>query len=218
VTLMTMTSDSLSQQIGKDVPEVYVIIAKHNVLGMDDEGIKEVIGCTMAELQEVLDDPIYREVRLILGAVHAQGIVDQTTGWDSLEERALKNLSRRIDLPNQDQDFVLRVAAIANKASRRAKAGLPDGVLDGTQAKTAKISLTTRLVRSFARDGAETQTIEKKLSIEDGTMVNPSFDEVDDMLSVSNTPSLPIQIEAKAAPNVSFDDLDDEMNRRLDGR
>ncbi len=216
MSLMTTTADSLSQQLDKEVPEVYVVIAKHNVLGMDDEGIREVIGCSMQELQEVLNDPIYREVRLVIGAVHAAGVVNQTTGWDSLEERALANLSKRIDLPNQDQDFVLRVAAVANKASRRAKAGLPDGVLDPSNVKTAKISLTTRLVRSFARDGAETQTIEKKLSIEDGTMLNPSFDEVDDMLSVSNTPSLPPQLEARAIPQVSFNDLDDELNRRID--
>ncbi len=216
MSLMSMTSDSLSQQIGKEVPEVYVVIAKHSVLGMDDEGIKEVIGCSLADLNEVLNDPIYREVRLVIGAVYAQGVVDQTAGWDSLEDRALKNLAKRVDLPNQDQDFLLRVAAVANKANRRAKAGREDGVLDSTQMKTAKISLTTRLVRSFARDGTESQVIEKKLSIEDGTMLNPSFDEVDDMLSVSNTPSLPPQLEARALPNVSFDALEDEMNRRIE--
>jgi hypothetical protein len=50
MSLMDITHDSLSRQLSQAVPEVYVIVAKHTVLGMDEETIREVIGCTKEEL------------------------------------------------------------------------------------------------------------------------------------------------------------------------
>jgi hypothetical protein len=215
MSLMDVTHESLSRDLARPVPEVYVVIAKHNVLGMDDDSIREVIGCTKEELNEVQNDPLYREVRLIVGAMHASSAVDQTTGWDKLEQLALKNLVARAGLPNVDPEFMLRVAAVANKAQRRATAGKDQGVLDPTAGRTAKISLTTRLVRSFNRDGSETQSIEKQLSIHDGSMANPSFEDVDDLLNVSAQPALPRQLEVKThMADVNFEDLDSEMKEK----
>ena len=215
MSLMDLTHESLSRELNREIPEVYVIIAKHSVLGMGEEAIREIIGCTNEELQEVLNDTVYREVRLIIGAMHAQAGVDQTTGWDKLEQLALKNLVKRAELPNQDAEFLLRVAAVANKAQRRHTAGRDEGVLDPAARPTRRINLTSRLVRSFNRDGTETQTIEKQLSIHDGSMSSPSFDEVDQLLHVSQTPALPRQIEVKTAtPDVDFEDLDDAMKEK----
>jgi hypothetical protein len=215
MSLLDITHESLSRQLDREVPEVYVIIAKHNVLGMDDDGIREIIGCSREELAEVLNDPLYREVRIFIGAAHGQEGVDQTTGWDKLEALALTNLKRRMELPSVDPEFALKVAAIANKASRRHTQGRDQGVLDPSAGRTAKISLTTRLVRSFNREGQETQTVEKQLSIHDGSMSNPSFDDVDTLLNVSATPALPRQLEVKThTADVGFDDLDDAMKEK----
>jgi len=214
MSLLDITHESLSRQLDREVPEIYVVIAKHSVLGMDEDAIREIIGCTPQELSEVLNEPLYREVRIFIGAAHGQQAIDQSTGWDKLEQLALGNLVKRAALPNVDPEFMLRVAAVANKAQRRVQAGKNEGVLD-TTGKTAKISLTTRLVRSFQRDGTETQAIEKHLSISDGSMSNPTFEDVDDLLNVSQTPALPRQIEIKTStPDVNFDDLDAEMQRR----
>jgi hypothetical protein len=57
MSLMDITAESLSRDLSREVPEVYVIVAKHSVLGMDDDSIREVIGCTKEELSEVLNDP-----------------------------------------------------------------------------------------------------------------------------------------------------------------
>lgn len=215
MSLLDITHESLSRQLDREVPEVYVIIAKHNVLGMDDDSIRELIGCTKEELSEVMNDPLYREVRIFIGAAHGQEGIDQTTGWDKLESLALKNLVNRAGLPNQDPEFLLKVAAVANKAQRRHSAGQDQGILDPTAGRTAKINLTTRLVRSFTRDGTETQTIEKHLSIHDGSMTNPSFNDVDELLNVSATPALPRQLEVKThTPDVEFDTLDEEMKEK----
>lgn len=214
MSLMDITSESLTRSLEREVPDVYVIIAKHSVLGMDEDSIQEVIGCSKEELTTVLNDPLYREVRIFIGAAQSQQVVDQTTGWDKLETKALGNLLKRVEV-ERDTDTLMRIAAIANKAQRRATAGKEHGVLDPTQSgRTAKISLTTRLVKSFARpEGMETQTIEKQLSISDGSMANPSFDEIDGFLHVSNTPSLPKQIEIKTH-DVSFEELDRDMQER----
>jgi hypothetical protein len=215
MSLLDITHESLTRQLEREVPEVYVIIAKHNVLGMDDDSIRELIGCTKEELSEVMNDPLYREVRIFIGAAHGQEGIDQTTGWDKLEQLALKNLVARAGLPNVDPEFMLRVAAVANKAQRRHSQGKEAGILDPSAGRTAKISLTTRLVRSFQRDGSETQSIEKQLSIHDGSMSNPSFNDVDELLNVSATPALPRQLEVKThTADVSLNELDEEMKRK----
>jgi hypothetical protein len=217
MSLMAVTKDTLTRQLDREVPELYVIIAKHSVLGMDDDGIREIIGCTAQDLSDVLNDPFYREIRIMLGAIHANSAVDQTTGWDRIEELAITNLVRRMEMPNQDPEFALRVAAVANKAQRRASAGKDQGVLDATHQKTAKISLTSRLVQSFARDG-ETRVHERILSIEDGSMAQASFDEVDGLLAINAVPALPQKIEiSTTTPKVTMDELDADMERRENG-
>jgi hypothetical protein len=174
-----------------------------------------MIGCTKEELSEVLNDPLYREIRLIVGATQAESSVDLTTGWDKLEQRSLTSLLKRID-HIRDEDQLLRIAAIANKAQRRHQAGKEQGVLDGVNGRSARINLTTRLVQSFTRASGEavTQSVEKTLSITDGSAVNPSFDEIDNLLHVSANPVLPRQIEIRTeTPDVNLDDLNEEMKR-----
>jgi hypothetical protein len=215
MSLMDITHESLARQLSREVPEVFVIIAKHSVLGMDEDTIREVIGCEKAELSDVLNDPLYREVRMIVGAAQAESVVDLTTGWDKLEQKSLSNLLKRVDVI-RDEEVLLRIAAIANKAQRRHQAGKDNGVLDPNHGKAARINLTTRLVQQFTRpDGVqESRHIEKTLSITDGSAQNPSFDEVDELLHVSQTPALPRQIDIRThMPDVSYEDLDEEMQR-----
>lgn len=215
VNLLDITHESLSRQLDREVPEMYVVIAKHSVLGLDDSAILEIIGCEKDELNEVLNDPLYREVRIFIGAAHAQAGVDQATGWDKLEQLALGNLVSRAGLPNVDPEFMLKVAAAANKAQRRAKAGRDEGILDPTAGRKATINLTSRLVKSFSRDGTETHTIEKQLSIHDGSMSNPSFGDVDELLNVSTVPALPRKLEVSThIPDIDFDDLNSAMKEK----
>lgn len=216
MSLMDITHESLTRQLSREVPEVFVVIAKHSVLGMDDDTIREVIGCEKAELGEILNDPLYREVRLIIGAAQAESTIDLTTGWDKLEQHAVTNLVNRVKV-SQDPDFLLKVAAVANKAQRRHQQGKDQGVLDPIGGKNARINLTTRLVKQFQHpDGTtETQGIERQLSITDGSAQNPSFDEVDSLLHVSQTPALPREIEIKTStPELNLEALDEDMKER----
>lgn len=182
MSLMKITSDSLSQELGKEIPEMYVVIAKHSVLGSDSESIREIIGCTDAELLEVENDPVYKEVRIFIGAVQASSRINQTVGWDFIEDTAISKLAERIP-HERDSEFLLKVAAIANKAQRRH--GQQQGVLDPTHTngKTV-ISLTQRLIQKI-QHGDSSLVEERTLSISDGSVKNPSFDRIDEMLSVS---------------------------------
>lgn len=215
MSLMDITHESLTRTLSREVPEVYVIVAKHTVLGMDEDTIREVIGCDKAELDLVLNDPLYREVRQIIGAAQLDSVVDLTTGWDKLEQHAVTNLVDRVKV-SRDPDFLLKVAAVANKAQRRHSQGKEQGILDPNSGGVRRISLTTRLVERYQnRDGTTHERgVERQLSITDGSAQNPSFEEVDDLLHVSATPALPRQIEVRTfEPDVSIDDLDADMRR-----
>jgi len=212
MSLLDITHESLSRDLSREVPEVYVIIAKHAVLGMDEEAIREVIGCEKEELSEILNDSLYREVRLIIGAAQAESTVDLTTGWDKLEQHAVTNLVDRVKV-SRDPDFLLKVAAVANKASRRHSAGKEHGVLDPAAGATRRIELTTRIVERFTNRGME-RGIERQVSITDGSAANPSFDEVDSLLHVSNEPVMSERLQIKThTPEVTQDELEEDAKR-----
>jgi hypothetical protein len=215
MSLMDITHDTLTRTLSRAVPEVFVIIAKHAVLGMDEDAIREVIGCDKDELADVINDPLYREVRQIVGAAHAESVVDLTTGWDKLEQRTLTNLLKRVDTIREPETLI-RIAAVANKAQRRHGHGTEQGVLDPS-GRAARINLTTRLISQFTHpDGTkESRGVEKQLSITDGSAQNPTFDEIDGLLHVSATPALPRQLEIRTSmPDVNLEELDDEMQQR----
>src|SRR5574343_6839 len=115
--LLDVTTDSIYRDLGIEVPEIYVVIAKNDVLGMDSESIRELLGCTVAELKEVQDDESYKQTRQYIAGRQAQLGADQTAGWDQIENVAIQNLAKRLPF-EKDGDFLLRVAAVANKAQR----------------------------------------------------------------------------------------------------
>lgn len=182
MSLMGVTAKTLSQELGKEVPEMYVVVAKHKVLGTSDESICDVISCTQAELNELESDELFKEVRQIVGALQLQQRVDSDTGLDALEAMAIKKLVDRMPF-EKDPEFILRVAAFANKAQRRSAP--QTNVLDPTRAgQRATINLTSRILQRLTASGPELIR-ETHLSIGDGSMSNPKFEEVDDLLSVS---------------------------------
>lgn len=210
MSLMNVTAKTLSQELEREVPEIYVIIAKHSVLGMDADSIREVLGCSIEDIQEVERDELYKEVRIHVGAAQAQSRVNQTLGWDAIEDIAMENLLQRLPY-EKDSEFLLRVAAVANKAQRRQVN--PQNVLDPSRqnGRTA-ITLTQRLVQRMTQVGKEVVE-ERTLSISDGSMGNPSFDEIDSLLSVSKGAGAKLAIQTHTA-DASFEELDAAMQEK----
>lgn len=187
--LFSITAESLSQQVGESVPPAYVIVAKNSVLGLDDQSIQDILGCESHELAQAKADPLYEKIRLIVATTHAQERVDQASGWDTLEALYLKRLIERAPL-ERDPDFLLRAAAVANRATRRVGTSANGGTLDPSQhnGRTA-ITLTRKLVQRITQGDRvveQHQTTTRQVSIQDGSAVNPSFAEVDSLLAVTD--------------------------------
>lgn len=186
--MMVMTADSLSKQVNAPVPEIYVTIAKNSIVGLDSASIAELLGCERTEVDQVLDDQVYKDIRLLMAAEYARGKIDADFSWDSLEQQALKNLSKRMHL-EQDPDFNLRVAVMANKAQRRMTDSGPK-VLDPSQGGArVPLNLTSRIVKRLnAKTGDASIEVTRSVSVTDGTAVNPTFEDIDHMFGVSARP------------------------------
>jgi hypothetical protein len=208
--IANITAESLSKALGADVPDVYVVLAKHSVMGMDHAAISEVLGVTPGDIKEVEDDELYQRVRTQIGAIYADNQTNRVFGWDGIEEIAIQKLAERIPF-EKDSDFLLRVAAVANKAQRR---GAKDvGVLDPTRAGKTAVTLTQRMVQRMI--GGGTQVVERQLSIHDGSMQRVSFGEVDDLLGVSMKPVAPVVRDITTRDGDLWDELGEELENQI---
>jgi hypothetical protein len=170
------------------VPEEFVIVAKHLVMGISQEQVADTMGVEGQVIQSVMEDPLFKEIKGFIGAVYAQEHVSQSAGWDALENMALQKLVDRVKAQRGgDPEFLLRVAAVANKAQRRTQQ--QDNVLDAQRVGYTTITLTSRLVKKLnQRTGEATQIEEKALSIKDGSMSVVGFDDVNKLLNVRSQP------------------------------
>ena len=183
--LANVNHETLSTQLNKPVSEVMVVVAKHRAAGIGLDSLAEMIGCTEADLEELESDPVYAEVRGIVGALTASVTADQALLWDSIEQRAASRLMQRVE-QERDTDTLLRIAAVANRATRRSSVS-KGGTLDpGVQGRKVAIQLTRRMVERLTGDGATVRASEESVSITGG-LSNPQFEEVNDLLGLQPT-------------------------------
>lgn len=180
--LAGINHQSLSTQLDKPVTEVMVVVAKHRVAGVGLESLAETIGCAVADLEELESDPVYIEVRGVIGALTASANADQGLLWDSIEQVAAKKLLARTET-ERDTDTLLRIAATANRMTRRVTSARQP--LDpGVQGRKVSIQLTRRMVERLTSDGASVRASEDSVSIHGGSMSNPDFEEVNQLLGL----------------------------------
>lgn len=209
--LHDITTKSLQEFLGREVPEIFVIIAKHSVLGVDSESIRELLNCSGEDLREVEDHEDYKAIRQYIAGRYAEMSVSQTTGWDQIENIAIENLVKRMPF-EKDSEFLLRAAAVANKAVRKHQKD--SGILDPSiRTGRTVITLTRRLTQRLTGPGGGTEEEVSRLSISDGSMGNPSFEEVNDMLSVTGKPILTKAMQLKLKTK---DPTIEELERFMD--
>lgn len=178
-----LTVDSVRQMIGRDVEEINLTVAKSNALGLDSETIAHSIGVPKEEIEELMESQDYKDVRLLVGASMLQDRVERDTGWDGIESSAVEKLSRRVKLEN-DTDTLLRIAAVANRATRRTAPHKEAGPLDPSQAgHRVPLTLTRRYTEQLGADGTVTRTETQQISVLNGSAVNPKFEDVKNLLS-----------------------------------
>lgn len=211
--MTALDSDALSEMLDQEVPDSYVVIAKHDVLGFPTDQIAEILGVDSSDVAEVQDDSHYKAVRAIISLKQSEQDIGLTHGWDDVESIAVNKLLQRLPYEN-DSDMLLRTAAVANKAARKKEN--PNRVLDPRESNgQTAITLTQRLVTSMSNRG-ETKTIEeRKISIKDGSMSRPDFSQVNDMLHVQNKVARDPVTEKRLNDSlVRAEDFDEAMKAR----
>lgn len=183
--------ESLKVMLGREVPEIHLTVAKCSVMGLDPETIANSLGVEKAEIEELMNESEYKDVRLLVGAEEAKNRVGRDGGWDDIETTALERLGQRVGREN-DTETLLKIAAVANRAQRRVAPPKEAGPLDPSQAGArVPLTLTKRYTEKLNQQGQIVERSEtQQISVLNGSAVNPNFQEVNELLTgVSPTQS-----------------------------
>lgn len=201
--LMDMTPAHLSKVIGEEVPELYVIIAKNSVLEQSAEDIAAVLGVGPEDVIEIQDNPLYKQVRLLIAAEYASSAAERHFSWDSLEQMALGNLAKRMPVMANDPEFNLKVATLANRAQRRPMAQQEKTLDPRESGGKVSLSLTRRIVERLQGEREITET--RQISVVSGQARNPTFGEIDKVLGVTDQDIMPPRRIASKAVETPID-------------
>lgn len=179
---IALTKEALEKILNREVEEIHLTVAKSLVMGMDLDSIAHALGVEKTELDELTENQTYKDVRLLVGAEYQQSKVERDGGWDGIEHAALKRLSTRVER-EQDTETLLRIAAVANRATRRS-APPKESVLDPSQVShRVPLTLTRRYTEKLSGAGQITERSEtQQISVLDGSAINPTFKEVNELL------------------------------------
>lgn len=212
--LYSVTASSIAKalEMESEPDGIYVLVAKHRVMGLDREQVADLLGVTVGDVVEVESTGVYGQIKDYCAHVYAEQISNQASGWDAIESLATDGLIQRLNNGERDPDFLLRVAAVANKATR--KVGKEsDQVLDpALRAGRTTLVLTQRIIQKLADGKTESLQVDRALSIRDGSMVNPTFKEIDSLLGVKGGPILSKELEVKyeTPQELSVDEMVEE--------
>lgn len=207
--MMTMNADSLTKMLGSPVDSMVVLIAKNEVSNLDSATIAQLLGVEVEEIREVQETQVYKDVRLLLGAEHAKGLIEADLSWDALEQMALANLIKVVpSLRAVDADLSLKIAAVANRAQRRL-APQQSKILDpAAGGQRVALNLTQRFVTKLNRDGSKTTEETRQISVMDGSASNPTIQDIDKLLGVSARPRIASRMAIHTHdPDFTIDDI-----------
>lgn len=177
-----LTVDSMRAILGREVEEIHLTVAKASAMGLDPETIANATGLSREEVGELIESQDYKDVRLLVGSQMLSDRVESDATWDGIENSAVKKLAKRLEL-ERDTDTLLRIAAVANRATRRMAPPKEAGPLDPSQAGArVPLTLTKRYTEKLNGDGSVERTETQQISVLDGSAVNPKFDEIKGML------------------------------------
>lgn len=178
-----LTLDSIQKILGREVPEVILTAAKANAMGLDAETIAVNIGLEKSEVDELMESQDYKDIRLLIGADMLKDRTERDSNWDGIESRAVQKLTRRVEFEN-DTETLLKIATVANRATRRTAPGRDQSPLDPSQAShRIPLTLTRRYTEKLGTDGSVERTTTQQISVLNGSAINPKFEDVRDLLS-----------------------------------
>lgn len=218
MSLLDMNQEYLSRVIGEPVPELYVVVAKNSVLEQDAESIAAVLGVAPEDVYEIQANDLYKQVRLLIAAEYAKSAADRHFSWDSLEQTALSNLAQRMSVMKNDPEFNLKVATLANRAQRRPMANQERTLDPRESGGKVSLSLTRRIVERIQGDRLVEET--RQISVVTGEARNPSFQEIDRILGVTDRDQFPPHKlpPARDETPLDVDSILESMKGRINAR
>lgn len=202
--ILDITDKTIKEILGLEVDESYVILAKHSVMGTSEETLCNILDVDQPTLKGWMEDSLYLQVRSFIAGRYAQMLTIQAAGWDDVESMSVQGLAKIVRTTN-DPDFLLKAAAVANRAQRRARP--VNEVLDPARSQNQTvITLTKRTVERLTGVSRE-RAVEQELSIHGGRMVSPNFGEVNELLGVQTTAESTIS----DSPDIDMGALTDQL-------
>lgn len=159
-----LTVETLERVLQRPVDDLHLAIAKHEIQGVEKGALCEIFACSQAEIQQVLDDPAYGDVKKCVALELAKFSGDTDISWDSLEHSALTKLHKSTQFVT-DPEFFLRVAALANKAQRRNRHQQVDVLSPVAAGTRVQLTLTERFVEKLKGTSGAERTVERKIDI-----------------------------------------------------
>lgn len=105
-------------ELNGNAEEVMNKISRMHIMGVPDEQISAVIGCGIADVQEIKETDDYKKVYGGLVEEELAETFGQRASWDNIEAKACDHLLRHMN-GFVDVDTAIKVATFANRANRR---------------------------------------------------------------------------------------------------
>lgn len=210
--LVSMNAETLGEQLGVEINDATVLIAKNIILGNTPEGCAEILGVSESEIQELMETTEYKNVHLILASHHNHQQMETSLSWDDVERKALQLLGKRMD-SIKDVGQLIQIASMANRAVRRQVVPDSNNTLDPSKAgQTVQLTLTKRMVEAL--NGTRAQETSAQISIKGGH-ANPSFKQVQEFLTgdQSKPPRFPENYKKPGEDGVTLDQLLESMKK-----
>lgn len=153
---MSSVGKSKDDLINEVDPVTRARIASLCARGLTDFAVSDILYLSVEHIAAVKETEEYKVKYCAEADRIIQEQIDRDEGWDGLETSSLEGLLQTLRF-NKDPKFLLSVAAVANRAERRAKNKKTDPtVVDATQQpQGAKIIVLNRYyINNRAGDGA----------------------------------------------------------------
>ena len=214
--LVEMTSRKLGELLGREISDAVVLVAKNMILGNTEEGVGDILGCSIQEVREITGTADYKDAHLVMASHYNNASIEADLSYDDIEQRALKRIGDRIDRET-DIDRLVRVATMANRATRRHQVAKNQDTLDPSLAgRRVQLTLTKRIVEQLASGNQVQET--RQISIHGTDHTNPTFDQIDEFFGVTNRPRLADNYRPAGeldGQEVTIEDLNHQIEQEL---
>lgn len=178
MTFAELNHAKMQEMLGREIPEMLVLIAKNMILGSESQAVADILGASRSEVDALIESQDYKDCHLIMAAHYNNQSVETDITYDDIEARAIRNLAKRVD-NEKDVDKLIRIATMANRAQRRHKP-MANHLDTSAGGEVVKLNLSRRIIERLSNNGPVREE-HQQISIT-GRDLNPTFEQVSQLL------------------------------------